>query len=178
MVFENRTKIDLDALLKFKKNSMSFWRPLFITVYSLLGATMAIATTLITILTVKMSKPVDRSLIMVSAFIIIFCALRIFAYARLSTKMMREQAQIEATLIAGFTEDRIELHSESGTSVSNTDFSYDAIKKVSESESAYYLYTLRNSGFILSKQGFTEGELADFIPFIRTKIDSKKIKIK
>ena len=55
--------------------------------------------------------------------------------------------------------------------------SYDGILKVTESPDYYFLYIAEADALIVAKDGFTEGNEADFRALLRTVIDPKKLHI-
>ena len=83
-------------------------------------------------------------------------------------------AKRSMTVSYGFTEDGLTHNAKNGEIAS---LSYDGILKVTESPDYYFLYIAEADALIVAKDGFTEGNEADFRTLLRTVIDPKKLHI-
>ncbi len=83
-------------------------------------------------------------------------------------------AKRSMTVSYGFTEDGLTHNAKNGEIAS---LSYDGIQKVTESPDYYFLYIAEADALIVLKNGFTEGNEADFRLLLRTVIAPEKLHI-
>ncbi len=88
-----------------------------------------------------------------------------------------QSLQSETTQIWRFLENNI-LFNESGkyTQACDTQISYDAIYKVVERESAFYLFTAKTQAYILDAKGITIGSRKELHDLLINRIGAKKYK--
>ena len=106
-----------------------------------------------------------------SVFILI-CSFIILFAPQIHAKRVAKQGM---TVSYGFTEDGLTHNAINGET---TSLSYDSIQKVTESPDYYFLYIAEADALIVAKDGFTEGNEADFRTLLRTVIDPQKLHIK
>ncbi len=97
----------------------------------------------------------------------------------MQSRMLKNSALVsgETTQIWRFLEDKI-LFNESGRYVQarDTQVVYDAIYKVTESESAFYLYMSKMQAYIIDAKGITIGTRRGLHDFLLDKLGPKKYK--
>ncbi len=93
-------------------------------------------------------------------------------------KVCIKQAGLHTQVECTFTEEGFSEISTSDTVNEQRECKYAIITKVTESEHAFFLYIAPNAAHIVSKDGFTEGNEADFRTLLRTVIDPKKLRIR
>ena len=173
MLIINRTAYTFDRLYEFNKRHLSFWRPLFIVLYAIMGVCMTVALLL---------QPIvqDLSVCIVSTAVLLFCILSILRLTVWFKRNVRKQPAINSVSEFRFTEDGMEEQATGGDHQlsSQTRMAYSGILRVTESENAYYLYISPNMAHIVAKDGFIEGSREDFEDLLRTKIEPKKLKWK
>ncbi len=83
----------------------------------------------------------------------------------------------ETTQVWRFLDDKI-IFNESGKYVEarDTQFSYEAIHKVEENETAFYIYVSKMQAYIIDAKGFNMGSRHDLHRLLLDKVGSKKYK--
>ncbi len=173
MPIVNRTVYTYDTLHEFNKRHLSFWRPLFIVLFSIVSVLML----LVLVLSFALNS-IGVSTIVIAVAILLISLLRLLQYTVFWTRTIRKQAEEQVECVLRFTEDGIE---ESTTALnrqqtSHTD--YAAVLKVTESEHAYYLYINRRAAHIVSKDGFVEGTEAELRVLLRERVEPRKLKLR
>ena len=93
-------------------------------------------------------------------------------------RTVRKQADQESVVNYIFTKEGFEQSTVYKTLKEQQQCGYSVIVKVTESEHYFYLFIAPNAAHIVSKNGFTEGNEADFRTLLRTVIDPKKLHIR
>ncbi len=169
----NQTAYTFDVLYAFNKRHLSFWRPLFIVLFSVVNVLM-----LLVLVMACISGQIEATTVIIAAAVLVIGITRLLQYTVLLSRNIRKQVKDVVCRIT-FTEEGLDevAHSEMTGLHSESHIPYKEILKVTESASAYYLYIRRNAAHIITKDGFVEGTEAAFLMLLREKIEAKKLKI-
>ena len=73
-----------------------------------------------------------------------------------------------------FDESGITVHSSNPNTDGTSTFNYDVLHKIYETKDSFYLYVNRSQAFLISKDGFTEGNATELSVLLSRKLPPKK----
>ncbi len=177
MSFRIQTVCDYHTLKTFNQRHLSPRRAISIVLYALFAVLLFVLALLYIIgcSAAQVSPEFSVLIFLFAAFAL--CIFMILQYTVFLERALIKQAQMQGISHLHFSEAGIADHTENKLGQFDNLYYYTSILKVTESPSAYYLYIQRNTAIIVSKYGFTEGDPMQFIAFLGTVIDPRRIKL-
>ena len=180
MEIKNTTPYTYDCLIEFNRSYLRKTRRtttiLTITVTGLL-LFLFLLQGMLMLLGEEPVLPVDSTVRLVVVLTLLFI-LSFVVFPRLTKRTVRKQAAMENVTDYIFTEDGFEQTSDSKSIKEHQQCRYDILVKVTESEHYLYLFITLRAAHIVAKNGFTEGNEADFRILLRTVIEPQKLHIR
>lgn len=176
MEISNQTVYSYDTLMEYHRRHVKDLRVLSIVLLVISSVSLAVSMAEQIIL-LALDK-IEAFKIPGTIYTFFWVLVLMIVYTVASRKSCRRQAAKHSIETYLFTHDGFAVDAVSDTATTHVDYKYEAIIKVTESKSAFYLYTARNAAHIVDKQGFTEATEQDFRDLLRTVIEGKKLQIK
>ena len=179
MEIKNTTAYTYDCLMEFNRSYLRRFRRttnILAIVATGLLLFLVLLQGLLMLLGEEPVLPIDSTVRLVVVVSLLFI-LGFIVFPGLTKRTVRKQAAMENVTDYIFTEDGFEQTSDSKSIKEHQQCRYDIPVKVTESEHYFYLFINPRAAHIVSKNGFTEGNEADFRTLLRTVIDPKKLHI-
>ena len=179
MEIKNTTAYTYDCIIEFNNSFRRKSRKLINVLTIVMGSVLLLLLLMQGLLLLMGGEPViEPSTVSLVAVLILCYAATQIVPPILIKRTARKQAAMENVTDYVFTENGFEQSSVSKTLKEQQQCSYEVLVSVTESERYFYLFINPRAAHIVSKDGFTEGNEADFRTLLRTVIDPKKLRIR
>ena len=178
MEIKNTTPYSYETLMEFNRQHKRKLITTMTVIICICAGIMLLAVIASAILSALEIEPFNTQ-IAVAATVYILIAVFLLLWPSLHRKKTcTKQAAVHTVASYTFNNEGFTVASTSDTERGERVCQYTVIAKVTESESAYYLYVNHLAAHIVSKTGFTEGTEQEFRTLLRTVIEPKKLSIR